>query len=47
MIGRQNMVRDEDTETDLLQLASILQEYIEDEPQLKPYLTKDGVKIIL
>ncbi|MGD8373540.1 MAG: hypothetical protein PVI21_01635 [Candidatus Woesebacteria bacterium] len=41
------MVRNEDTETDLLQLASILLVHIEDEPQPRPYLIKDGVKIIL
>lgn len=41
------MVRDEDTETDLLHLASILLAHIEDEPQSDPYLIKDGVRIIL
>lgn len=41
------MVRNEDNQTDLLQLTSILLAHINGEPQPKPYLIKDGVKIIL
>lgn len=41
------MVRDENIDTGLISLVSVLLAYINAEPQPKPYLMKKGIKIIL